>query len=86
MSEIIRDLLQTREHLQSRVTNAKHLLNSMETIENNCAKITGNLGPGYLWIDRLLAADITATHLAEMEDELEKLDEKIGAIETLLGE
>lgn len=86
MSEIIRDLLRTREHLQDRLARAKDLLNSMETIENNFAKITGNFGPGYLWIDRLLAADITATHLAEMEDELGKLDEKISAIETLLGE
>lgn len=84
MSEIIRDLLRTHEYLQGRVTRAKHLLNSLKNIENNCAKITGSLGPGELYSDRLLAADIAATHLAEMEDELRKLDEKIGAIETLL--
>ena len=86
MSEIIRDLLQAREHLQARVKRAKRLLNSLETIENNCAKITGSLGPGELYIDRLLAADIAATHLAEMEHALEKLDEKISAIETLLAD
>ena len=86
MSEIIRDLLQTREHLQGRVTNAKLLLNSLETVENNCAKLTGRLGPGQLYIDRLLAADITATHIEDMKDELGKLDEKISAIETLLSE
>lgn len=86
MSEIIRDLLRNREYLQGRVTNAKHLLNSLETIENNFAKITGNLGPGYLYIDRHLAAEITATHIEEMEAELGKLNEKISAIETLLDE
>lgn len=86
MSEIIRDLLRNREYLQGRLTNAKHLLNSLETIENNFAKITGSLGPGYLYVDRHLAADIAATHIEDMETELGKLNEKISAIETLLGE
>ena len=86
MSEIIRDLLRTREYLQGRLTNAMHLLNSLETVENNFAKITGSLGPGYLYVDRLLAAEITATHIEEMEAELGKLNEKISAVETLLGE
>ena len=86
MSEIIRDLLQTREHLQNRLTSAMHLVNSLETIENNTAKITGSLGPGTLWVDRHLAADIAATHIEDIKDELSKLDEKINAIETLLGE
>ena len=86
MSEIIRDLLRTREYLQSNLTSAMHLLNSLETIENNTAKITGNLGPGTIWIDRHLAADIAATHIENMKAELSKLDEKISAVETLLGE
>lgn len=86
MSEIIRDLLRNREYLQGQLTYAKHLLNSLETIENNFAKITGSLGPGYLYVDRHLAADIAATHIEDMETELGKLNEKISAIETLLGE
>lgn len=86
MSEIIRDFLRTREYLQGRVTRARQLLNSLETIENNCAKITGSLGPGELYIDRHLAADIVATHIEDMEAELSKLNEKISAVETLLGE
>lgn len=84
MSEIIRDLLRNREYLQGRLTSAMHLLNSLETIENNSAKITGRLGPGELYIDRHLAADIAATHIEDMKDELGKLNEKISAIETLL--
>ena len=86
MSEPIRDLLQTHQYLHGRVTNAKHLLNSLETLESNFAKITGSLGPGYLYVDRLLAADIVATHIEEMKDELDKLSEKISAIETLLSQ
>ena len=86
MSEPIRDLLQTHQYLQSQLASATHLLNSLETIEDNSAKITGSLGPGYLFIDRLLAADIVATHIEEMKDELDKLSEKISAIETLLSQ
>ena len=86
MSEPIRELLQTHQYLQSQLASATHLLNSLETIEDNSAKITGSLGPGYLFIDRLLAADIVATHIEEMKDELDKLSEKISAIETLLSQ
>lgn len=86
MSEIIRDLLRTREHLESRAEQARNLIRSMGTIESNIAEMTGRSGPGKVYIDRHLAAEIAATHLADIEDELAKVDAKVEAIETLLSQ
>lgn len=85
MSEPIRELLRQRENLQSRVTSAKQLFQSLTSIESNTAQLTGCLGPGRLFIDRHLASDIVATHLEELEDAVAKIDEKVQAIETLLA-
>lgn len=86
MSEIIRDLLRTREHLQGRVARTKDFILAMDTIPHNVALMTGKYGTGEVYIDRHLASEIAATHIEGMEDELGKLNEKISAIETLLGE
>lgn len=84
--ENIRDLLSIRETLQGRAQQARNLIQSMDTIENNIGHLMGNLGNGKVYIDRHLAAEIAATHLADIEAELAKIEAKVEAINTLLAD
>lgn len=84
--ENIRDLLSIRETLQGRAQQAHNLIQSMDMIENNIGHLMGNLGSGKVYIDRHLTAEIAATHLADIEAELAKIEAKVEAINTLLAD
>lgn len=84
MSEKIKELLRLRESLTERVQQTKNLIRGLETIEDNFAVVTGNLGPGRVYLDRHLMADILKDSLAKLEEDLGSVDAKVEAINTLL--
>ncbi len=84
MSEKIKELLRMREHLTERVSQTKKLINSLETHEGNYAVITGCLGPGRVYLDPHLMADILKDSLAKLEEDLKSVNAKVEAINVLL--